>query len=307
MRKSCIGILLILATALLIMPVSVKTANYPPAVMFASLLNNMEYRSDGSFDLGNQMQAVFLPAGTNGYVLLKKADGAGLCKISFTMEAIKPPFTLFSFLEKTNLKTGEHEYAYIKLEEPGNYLLDFYSGDTLFYKFPFSISKVSSSDPYAGGDIYLIDGAWSNWGYLFYSDANPENSITWKMWLNNKGHGEKDIKVRIEVVRDKDKKLVCTSRGDVTYSVLPKWNRFEFDLISPMEGTSGGAYFKAKDLLAVDGAYTLTVKVDDKVYGVWKFSIAGNKLVLTGQADRGKADPITFIEGGKDAFWYKKS
>ena len=305
MKKLLIAFLLILATTLLTIPANVKTATYPPGVMFASLLNNVKYRPDGMFELGNQMQAVFLPAGSEGHVLVKKADGTELFKIAFVLEEIKPPYTRFDFREKTDLKTGAKAYAYVKLE-PGSYILEFYSGDSLFYKLPFSTSTVGSPDPFAGGDVYLIDGAWSNWGYLFYSEANPESSIIWKMWLNNKGHGEKDIKVRIEVVRDRDKKLVCTSREGMTHSVRAEWNRFEFDLISPMEGTSGGAYFKAKDLLAVDGAYTLTAKIDGKIYGIWKFSIAGNKLVLTGQAERSKADPLTFIEGGKDAFWYKK-
>ena len=114
---------------------------------------------------------------------------------------------------------------------------------------------------------------------------------------------EKDVKPRIEITRDGDSKLVCVSR-DITLSIRPEWVRYEFDMIFPKEGTSGGAYFKAKDLLGTDGDYTLTMKLDDKPYGTWKFSIAGNKLQLRGRAERGKADPLTFIEGGRDAFWY---
>ena len=48
------------------------------------------------------------------------------------------------------------------------------------------------------------------------------------------------------------------------------------------------------------------VKIDDKEYGVWKFKVEGGKLNYTGRTVRGKADPMTFVEGGKDAWWYGK-
>ena len=77
-------------------------------------------------------------------------------------------------------------------------------------------------------------------------------------------------------------------------------------MIFPPKGTSGGAYFKAKNLMATDGDYTLTMKIANKPYGVWKFAVKDHKLNYTGRTLRGKADPITFIEGGRDAWWYGK-
>lgn len=306
MKRLFLLALLALTLAAVIHPVKGKTATYPPGIMFAGLLNNLHFQSEnGFFNLGNQMQAVFLPEGTKGHVLLKKADGSEICKYPFSLELIKAPYMRFDFLQPINLKTGQSSPNMV-MKEPGYYVLEFYADNALFYKFPFGISKVSSEDPFAGGDVYVLEGAWSDWAYLFYSEANPEQSLVWKVWLRHKGRGEKDLKIKIEVTRDKDKKLICTSRGDMTHSVRAEWVRFEFDLINPMELTSGGAYFKAKDLLAVDGGYTLTMKIDGKIYGVWKFNIAGGKLQPVGQAERGKANPLTFIEGGKDAFWFKK-
>ena len=34
------------------------------------------------------------------------------------------------------------------------------------------------------------------------------------------------------------------------------------------------------------------------------FAVKGGKLNYTGRTLREKADPLTFIEGGRDAWWY---
>ena len=74
----------------------------------------------------------------------------------------------------------------------------------------------------------------------------------------------------------------------------------------PEEGATAawGEYFKAKDLLAKDGDYTLTVKVNETLYGTWKFAVAGGKFQYKGRTVRAEADPLRFIEGGRDAWWY---
>jgi hypothetical protein len=161
-------------------------------------------------------------------------------------------------------------------------VLDFYLESGRFYTFSFSTSKLSGSDPFAGGDFYFIDGPWEDWGYLYYRDADPTQSFHFKVWLRNYAHGpDRDVKPLIEVHRGGT--LVCTSR-QMTLTLQPEWTRFDFDLIFPMEGTSGGAYFKA----------------------TWSFKVAGGKLNYTGRTVRGQADPLTFVEGGRDAWWYEK-
>ena len=47
--------------------------------------------------------------------------------------------------------------------------------------------------------------------------------------------------------------------------------------------------------------------VNDETYGLWRFTVQGGKLTPAGRAVRGEADPLTFVEGGKDAFWYGRS
>ena len=108
--------------------------------------------------------------------------------------------------------------------------------------------------------------------------------------------------------RDQDGELVCSDRGPTTtYTLKPKWTRLAIDMVFP-EGKEvpHGTYFKAKHLLEKDGACTLTMKIDDKPYGVWKFEVEGGKPKHLGRAARGSANPLTFIDGGRDAFWYAK-
>ena len=94
--------------------------------------------------------------------------------------------------------------------------------------------------------------------------------------------------------------------GEITLSLRAEWVRYELDIIFPMEGTSGGAYFKASDLVGTDGAYTLTMAFDGEPYGTWNFEVKDGKCVPAGRTVRGEADALTFVEGGRDAFWYEK-
>ncbi len=307
MKKLTLLVIALLFVAALCLPA--LAAEYPPGIMFASLLNNIRFVSNNaSFSLDNQMQGVFMPAGTKGWVIFRKADGAELYRFDFKTELIRLPYMRFDFMTATDLRSGQASLLMFPFKEPGSYVLDFYLDSAKFYTFPFSISKKAPSDPFAGGDVYLIDGDWSNWAYLYYPKADPGSSLSFKVWLRHDSADmlTVDYSTRIEITRDKDKKLVCTSRENQTISLHREWNRFEFDMIFPMVKTSGGAYFKAKDLLAVDGSYTLKLTLSGKLYGTWKFGVKGGKLTYGDRTDRGKADPLTFIEGGQDAWWYKK-
>ncbi len=306
MKKLTLLVIALLLVAALSLP---AVAEYPPGIMFASLLNNVRLVSNNaSFSLDNQMQGVFMPAGAKGWVIFRKADGAELYRFDFKTELIKLPYMRFDFMTATDLSSGQSSLLMFPFKEPGSYVLDFYLEGAKFYTFLFSIAKKSPSDPFAGGDVYLIDGDWSSWAYLYYPKADPGNSLSFKVWLRHDSADKLtvDYAPRIEITRDKDKKLVCTSRENQTISLHREWNRFEFDMIFPMVKTSGGAYFKAKDLLAVDGSYTLKLALSGKLYGTWKFSVKGGKLTYGDRTDRSKADPLTFIEGGQDAWWYKK-
>ncbi|MBN1489661.1 MAG: hypothetical protein JXA69_07070 [Phycisphaerae bacterium] len=290
-------------------PAAKKDADrkYPPGLSFATVLNGVKLLpKDGKFTL-NHIQTAFLPEGCEGgFVVLRTADGKELYQWDWKPDHLKKPYTLLNVHNVVNLETGEKIAGHLDMAKPGKYVLDFYLPDEHYYTFPFTISKAGSDDPFGDGDAWLLDGDWEDCAYWFYPEADETKSLYWKVWLRHKGSGEADAKIKLEVKRDADGTLVCQNREDVSFRLKPDWVRYEFDMIFPPKGTSGGAYFKAKDLLATDGDYTLTIMVNDKPRGTWKFAVKGGKLNYTGRTLREKADPLTFIEGGRDAWWYTR-
>lgn len=291
--------------------ISTTTANQrPPGISFATLLNNVRLQAQkGLFDLGNQMQGVFIEPGTEGWTILRTANGVELYKFNFRMEALSEPYTLFDFYETIDLRANKRIFGSFPLKEAGDYVLDFYLASGKFYSFPFSVQKSSPSDPFYGGDLYFLNGNWSDWAYLYYQNADPEQNLFFKVWVRHQDHSviRKDAKIRIEIIRNKDKKLLCTSR-DSSGTLPYEWNRFEFDMAFPTatDRNDIGEYFKTKHLLAVDGDYTIKMTINGALYGTWYFSVVGGKLSYTGRTERGKADPLSFIEGGRDAWWYQR-
>jgi hypothetical protein len=285
-----------------------KDRKYAPGLSFSSVLNGVDLLAkDGQFRL-HHIQATFLPDDCKeGFTVLRTADGTEICQFDWRPETLEKPYSLLGLYKTTDLRNGENVAGGLPLGTPGDYVLDFYLPTEHFYTFPFSVAKIGGDDPFGAGQCYTPNGAWQDWGYLFYSEAKPDQNLEWKVWLRNEGCDEKSIQVRVEITRDQDGELVCTSREGTTYSVQPKWTRIAFGMVFP-EGKDVpfGTYFKAKDLLETDGAYTLTMKIGDQTYGVWKFAVEGGKLNYTGRTVRGEADPLTFIEGGRDAWWYAK-
>lgn len=281
----------------------------PPGIMFSTILNNVTVNARGGwFKLGNQMQNVFMPDGATGKVLLLRADGSQVCHWRWKLDAfgLRPPYQLFAFGQPLNPDGSDFDVSGLKLTRAGEYVLDFYLGETKFYTFSFRVRTLDPENSFDGETVYLTDGAWSDWGYLHYPDANPEQNLLWKVWLRDETYQHKGHAVRVEVIRDQDKKVICQNRENMTFNFRHDWVRYNFDLVNPPVKTSGGAYFKAKDLLGVDGSYTLRMTIDGKAYGVWKFRVTAGKLSYAGRTVRGEADPLTFVEGGKDAWWYMK-
>ncbi len=286
-----------------------KDRQYAPGLSFSTVLNGVVVLAkNGRFTL-DHIQATFVPDGCEGgFVVLRQSDGTELYQFDWKPDRLKKPYTLLSFWQTTDLKTNEKVGGGGWMElPPGDYVLDFYLPSEHFYQYPFSIKKTGGDDPFGDGQCFVTTGDWERWGYLYYADAKPERNLEWKVWLRNDACNEKSIKVRVEITRDADGELVCTSREGTTHSVQPKWIRLAFDMVFP-EGKEvpHGTYFKASDLLRTDGAYTLTMKIDGELYGTWKFTIENGKPKYTGRTVRGEADPLTFIEGGRDAFWYAR-
>ena len=278
------------------------------SVSFASLLTNLSLQEkDGKFDIGNQVQLAFAKENQNGTIVIRKADGEELYKQEWHTELVKEPWYLIAQTKTIDAKSGETIYG-MKLSE-GAYVIDFYLEGSKFFTFPFSVKKTMPSDPFAGGAVYTLEGDWSDWLYLYNSEAIPERNLDIKVFLRHTDPDrmEKDFKIDVRIVRDKDKKLICGGPGaGTTLTLFHRWERYAFMMSHPEKEQKYGEYFKAKNLLENDGDYTLTVYLNEKPYGVWKFKVQGGKFVYEGRAVRGNPDRLTFIEGGRDAWWYKR-
>lgn len=274
-------------------------SQYNPGMSYSTVLNGVKlFQSEtGVVSLGAEnFLTSFLEKDTEGKIILKSGDGTELINNKFVAEGDRKPFKLVNIWGNTRLKLTE-----------GDYTVEWEVNGATYFKFPFSITKIAGENPFESGDKYFLEGDWADWGYFYYSDAKTDKELNWKVWLRNKSlQNEKDIKVKIMVTNDKTKKLICVSRENVTHTLRNDWTRFQFDMVFPPGQEKYGSYFKAIDLLKNDGDYTLKMEIDGVEYGKWRFSIKDSKFVLRGRSDRKTADPLTFIEGGLDAFWYER-
>jgi hypothetical protein len=320
MRLPLIGLLSLVILVLAALPVA--AADYAPSLLYATVLNGLILEPDTGALRLDPMYATFLPeaerppgalhpyAPDQGEklwaILVRKAEqDVELARFDFYAQDVDAPFWHLTHYRLANPQTGESlGYAGQVELKPGDYRLDFHLKSGTFWTFPFSVSVVKSEDPFRGGDRYYLDGDWRDWGYLNYADADPENMLYWKAWLRHKGaEAERPVTVRITLTRGSDNKLIAINRPEVTWRLGPKWQRVEWPLIEPGDG---GALRYGKDLL-VDGTYALKMIVADEPYGLWRFEVKGGKLVPAGRTVRAEADPLTFVEGGIDAFWYKRA
>jgi len=282
----------------------------PPGFLYSTLLNGVKLLPDtGELWLEN-IQAVNLPPvesitvddynprdGGKLWAVLAKVDGPDIARFDFYAEPLEEQRWLIGSFDLADLVTGKAGDTRLRLDR-GDYSLDFHLASGRFYTFRFSVSTLTKD----GQTYHFIDGPWDKWGYLFYANADPSEMLIWKMWLRNKGiEQSKDAKVTIKLSRDADGKVLCGSREGITYSLTQNWVRYQFDLVYPSE-----AMFSAADLLSKDGGYTLSVTINGEAHGTWKFEVTDGKLRYKGRTIRGEADALTFIDGGKDAWWYEK-
>jgi hypothetical protein len=289
----------------------------PPGIMYSTLLNGVKIQNKtGELEV-NSLQFVFLPKpevdsyrpydpaqGGELYALLKNSQGQQLARYDMYAKVHKAPYWVQEGCEYIDASGNKVSGKRGPVMESGSYFLDFYVAGKHFYHFLFAVSKKAPRNAFQGSSMWFLDGPWEDWGYFYYSQARPEQNLIWKVWLRNKEPDVRGIDVKVNATIYRGGTSVCTS-PPATHNLKPMWNRWEFQMSQPMQGTSGGRYFKAKDLLARDGAYELKMTMDGKPYGTWRFAVKDGQLTYVGQTLR-SSDAKTFVEGGLDAWWYKK-
>ena len=200
---------------------------------------------------------------------------------------------------------GGHEA--VKPLAAGDYVLEFAMGDRPFYRFPFSVVEMKSDDPYMPpGARYFIEGAWNDYGNIFYQRNDPESSFRFTTWLQEKSGREtkRSVSYEVKVVRERDGKMLAEDAG--TLRLETRWLKVDF-LLRPAGGDKN-AYFKVGEVLREDGGYSVRFALDDKPYGRYPFNVKGNRIQFQGRQIRENTDPMRYIVdylyGGHYTSWW---
>jgi len=275
---------------------------YPPGILFGTLLDNISVNANGGWiKIGTNMVSVFMPDGSSGRMVLSNSGGSEICHWEWQSNRgrFNAPFQSIYFRNASAPGGGQFDATKLKMAKAGSYVFDFFIEGKKFYTFPVSIREVKPGNPFGGDPRYLVEGDWNRWGYVHIADAAPEGNVAWKLWVREWEYDLKQRSIVVELVNDAGRKLVAENRVRTNVTFRHDWERLDFQMFKPGDKS----LFKGKDL--ADGSYTLTMKMNGAVYGVWKFKVSGGKPVQVGRAERGKASPETFVEGGIDAFWFE--
>src|SRR5262245_4708744 len=147
-------------------------------------------------------------------------------------------------------------YESIKPLAAGKYTLEFAADERPFYRFPFAVVEGRNEDPYqAAGTRYFIDGPWSEYGNLFYQRNDPQSSLRFTTWLQDRsGSGDKSATpYAVKLISLKANKTLGEDAG--TLSLQSRWLQVDFNFHP--NGGDQAAYIKAGDVLREDGRYSV--------------------------------------------------
>ena len=188
----------------------------------------------------------------------------------------------------------------------GKYTLEFLADGALFYRFPFAVAKAESDDPYqAAGTRYFIQGPWNDYSNLFYQRNDPESTLRFSVWVQDKvtHEAQRLTPYAAQLVRLRDGKTIGEDKGELHAD--QQWK--QLDIYFQPSGGTAASHIKAGEILGEDGAYRVNLSIDGKLYGKYDFSVSGGKIPVQGlQADA--TDPLNrivdYIYGGRYRSWW---
>lgn len=292
-------------------------ADCRPGISFGSLIGSVRIGyNDGRLNV-DKLYAVCLPMpakqGDSNYpynpdsggklsMAVKTADGRTLNTYVWSAER-------FGNLWEMSQYKVIGGYEAVKPLGVGSFMLEFAVEEKPFYKFPFSVVAVQSDDPYQPpGNRYFIEGAWNEYGNLFYQRNDPQSSLSFTTWVQAKSTKDekRSIPYELKLIRSKDNKVLAEDKA--TLRMQPNWLKAEF-LLRPTDG-DGNSYFKAGELLHEDGAYRIRFAVEGKLYGEYVFAVKGGRIQFQGRQVRENAEPmmhiVDYVYGGKYSSWWIK-
>ena len=318
-RKPITSVLLLLFTLLLLSgaPASAQQTPCSPGISFWSLLDSVSIGyDDGRLNI-SRLYALCLPApakqSTSNYAydpdgggkltsVIKSADGKVLGTYVWYATSIGGLWELSSY----KVIGGPQS---VKPLIAGNYLLEFAAEDKPFGRFPFSVFEGKNDDPYQpAGTRYFIEGAWNDYGNIYYQRNDPESVLKFTTWVQDKsGHQSKTpVPYDLKLINLKDGKAIGEDAS--TFALQPRW--LKADLLLHPAGGDKNTYLKAADLLRADGRYSFRLTIDGKLYGEYPFNVKGGKIQLQGKQIRENTDPMLYITdyigGGRYTSWWIK-
>lgn len=305
------------ALCLLLAPPAGAQPPCTPGITFGSLLGNVRIgNGDGRLQV-DKLYAACLPTPArqsksnypyepdDGGLLsmrVKGADGQLLNTYMWYAERIGTTWELSRYKV-----VGGYESA--KPLAPGGYLLEFAADDRLFQRFGFSVVAVKSDDPYqAAGNRYFIEGPWNEYGNLYYQRNDPQSSIVFTTWVQERSgrDSKRSVPYEISLIRSRTGQTVAGSTG--TLRLEPRW--LTATLYFRPTGGDGSSYAKAAEILGEDGAYAIRLVLDGKPYGEYPFIVRDGRIQFQGRQVWEGTDPLDYItdhiSGGRYASWWLK-
>ena len=291
-------------------------ANCTPGISFRKLIDSVGVGyKDGRLSI-SKLYAVCLPtpskqsnsayaydpdSGGKLTTVVKTADGKVLNTFVWYATSIGGLWELSSY----KVVGG---YQSVKPLTAGSYLLEFAAEDKPFTRFPFTIVEGKSDDPYQPeGNRYFIEGAWNEYGNIFYQRNDPQSVLSFTTWVQDKRGNENPTSTPFEakLINLKDGKSLGEDAG--TLRMEPR--QLELKVLFH-HADDKNAYMKAEELLREDGKYTVRLNIDGKPYGNYPFTVKSGRIQFQGKQIRENTDPMTYIvdylSGGRHSSWWVK-
>jgi hypothetical protein len=284
-----------------------------PGVSFWSLLGAVDIGSTDARVHIDKLYAVCLPApktpSASNYAyspddggkllsVVKDANGQTLATYVWYAENISGLWELSSYKVLGGMDGA-------KTLAPGNYSLEFSADGAPFYRFPFAVAAADNDDPYQSeGKRYFIDGPWSAYGNLFYQRNDPQSSLRFTTWVQDRTtHPPHQTRpYQAQLVRVRDGAVLGADSGELHAD--RQWKQLDISFHPPGDAN---ASLKAKDLLAEDGAYRVHFAMDGKPYGDYAFTVKGSAIQLQGsQLESADAQTriVDYLYGGRYRSWW---
>jgi hypothetical protein len=300
--------------AALLAPAASAQAPCSPGITFGSLLGSVRIGyGDGRLNVG-RLYAVCLPepARKSRTNYIYEPDDGGLLQMRLKDAGGQVLSTYVWYAERIGGLWELPRYKVLggfesaKPLAAGDYFLEFAADDRPFARFAFSVATIKSDDPYqAAGERYFIDGPWSEYGNLYYQRNDPQSSLVFATWVQDRAgrEGKRSVPYELQLLSGRGGRLVAEEAG--TLRLEPRWLTAQLNFRPPGERN---AFFKAAEVLKEDGAYRIRLTVDGKLHGEYPFTVKGGRIQFQGRQLREGTEPMDaitdYIAGGKYTSWW---